>query len=282
MLIIDMSLRILVRYLGLLQIALVSLSCTTNTEELPGVFSYASSGPYLLRQCGSDGQPGSQALIVKDVLATVRSSLEAAIADTQLGTSSTHGFTSFFKSDNNKAVVQDLFNRILQGPLITLSPSTAQRTHRTTAPPTFVCSNEGDPHTEWMYNSLCQKYTHSPAGQRRGSQFIVLCPLFFRLGQLGFAGPPPGFCPILIDNKLSPNNEALTNNQLAVMIHELVHLYGPTKQASGEAYSIQDAIDLNATASMANAANFAFYVAAIAAGCTTFPPVSNPKDELRS
>ena len=267
------------------RILFILLACflrATYAQGTLGGGSLAWSGSYRLLQCGFGGQPGSQASIVQDILATVRRKTEVVLVDAKLGSSSTHGFTSFFKSDSNKNVIQDVFSKILDGPVVTVSPQRAQNIHRATAFPTIVCANEGDPSTEWMYNSLCQEQTHTAAGQRPGTELVVLCPLFFRLGQMGYAEPSSGFCPILIDNKLSPNSEALTLNQLSAMVHELTHLYGPVNQPNMESYRIQDAIDLNATASLENASNFVFYFAAIVAGCTAFPPKSNIKDDLRS
>lgn len=56
-------------------------------------------------------------------------------------------------------------------------------------------------------------------------------------------------------------------------------MYGLVSPESSEVYHIQDAVDLSVTESMNNAANFAFYFAAVVAG---FPIQPSAKDELRS
>ncbi|MCJ1302237.1 hypothetical protein MMC08_005040 [Hypocenomyce scalaris] len=42
-----------------------------------------------------------------------------------------------------------------------------------------------------------------------------------------------------------------------------------------EVHNVQDAVNLKATASLANANNYALYAAAILAGCTNFPTAAS-------
>ena len=265
---------------GKLLVTLICLSRWTFAQQPPGDSTVSYSGNYRMLRCGSSGQTGSQASILQDILSKVRGHLQAVVTDAQLGTSSAHGFTAFFKTDDNRAAVLNLFQRLIDAPPIVHTPQRAQRTGRLTAPPTFVCANPGDPHVKKIYNSLCAPHMHTPAGQSPDTEVVGLCPLFWRMRQDGWIEPLSGFCPILMNNALSPNTHALTSNQMSVIVHELVHLYGQTTDP--ETYNIQDAVELNATASMHNAANFAFYFAAVVAGCTTFPVRPNTKDELRS
>lgn len=61
-------------------------------------------------------------------------------------------------------------------------------------------------------------------------------------------------------------------SQFGALIHELVHLYSPFEEEDlDEVYRIQDLVDLNATASLKNAQNYAAYAASVQAGCKRFP-----------
>ena len=264
-------------------IAFLCLLSSTCAQGPPKKLTVTYSGSYRILQCGSSEQAGSQASILQDLLPKVWTHLQAVITDVQLGTSSTHGFTAFFKTNDNKAAVQARFQKLIDGPPIVLTPQRAQLTHRPTAPPTFICANQGDTYSEKIYNQLCEPNMHIPAGQRPDTEVMVLCPLFWRMRQDGWIEPLSGFCPRLINNALLPNSGALTFNLMSVIVHELIHVYGAQQPPGGrETYTIQNAVELNATESMKNAANFAFYFAAVIAGCTDFPTLPNAKDELRS
>ena len=267
-----------------LLIALLCLSGWTFAQRSPGDWTVTYSGNYRILQCGSSGQAGSQASILGDILPKVWTHLQAVITDSKLGTSSSHGFTAFFKTNDNKVAVQDRFQKLIEAPPIILSPHRAQITRNPTAPPTIVCANQGDPHTEYIYNSLCKPNEHTLGGHRPNTEVTVLCPLFWRMSRDGWIEPLSGFCPRLVNNALSPNTAALTFNLMSIIVHELIHVYNEDQQvpAGNETYHIQDAVELNATDSMNNAANFAFYFAAVVAGCTSFPTLPNAKDELRS
>ncbi len=187
-------------FLGLI----VLFSCT-YAQQQPKPLTIAWSGNYRMLQCGSDGQAGSRASVLQNILPKLWSNLQAAIANSQLGTSSTHGFKAFFKTNENKVTVQNLYQKMIDGPPVLLAPQRAQRFKKKMIPLTFVCANQGDPHTEFIYKSLCEQNMPVPAGQWPDSELVGLCPLFFNLGTEGWVEPPSGFCPILLDNAISPN-----------------------------------------------------------------------------
>ena len=72
-----------------------------------------------------------------------------------------------------------------------------------------------------------------------------------------------------------PNNEALTRSMYGVIVRMLAHVYVPESVKYDETVdNVQDVIELNETASLANANNYALY-----AGCESqpwfllFPPI---------
>ena len=83
-----------------------------------------------------------------------------------------HGIKAFFKTNDNKAAVQNLYQKLIGSPPVLLSPQRARRLKKKTDPPTFVCANQGDPHTELLYKSLCEQDTHVPVGQWPDSELV--------------------------------------------------------------------------------------------------------------
>lgn len=72
------------------------------------------SGNYVIYLCGS-GRPNSPASMLQDVLPYIWRNLQDVLADVRLGTASTHGYRSFFKTDSNKQYVQAIFQAIAEG-----------------------------------------------------------------------------------------------------------------------------------------------------------------------
>ena len=222
-------------------------------------------GNFVVLQCGSDSSPNN-AQRLSLALSDMSTNLLRVIDDAALGDISEHGYTAFFKDLSSRSHVRDTYTRIKQGfPIHTRE--NLQKPHGR-AQPTIICVNDDDPNTIDL-----QAFCNQPgavAVQLSYSPGIVgICPLFWPLR----SAPLKVDCPILENNKLFPPNDAasIDRTRYHVLVHELAHLY--ITNAPRETYDIQGCVELNATASLMNAQNFAFYASTERANCTEFPPV---------
>ena len=76
--------------------------------------------------------------------------------------------------------------------------------------------------------------------------------------------PATSDCPRVRRNRLTPDDDMLTMNQEAILVHELVHLYGVRPFASWlqgdfESYKVGECVNLESSVKLTNAANFAYY-----------------------
>lgn len=251
------------------------------------------SGNYEILFCGA-GQPNSKASQLQPIISHALTNLRMVIDDAKHGTKSTHGFAAFFKTNDNIATVQKVFQDIIDAHNIGLDNNN----------PAFVCP---DPNRDLTKNA----YAACFKGGKPNVQFswpeygvVFVCPAFWNLVSVPFHST----CPTVSNNLLVPDTPVLTTNMFSVVIHELVHVYAPALTAienvTVETYNVQKAVDLDATASLANANNYAFYAAgklsgnglglenggadeavAVYAGCTQFPRMpksSHDGSELRS
>lgn len=67
-------------------------------------------------------------------------------------------------------------------------------------------------------------------------------------------------CPALVNNRATPNDEALIRSMFGAVLHALVHLYVPASLDYGnsvvrEVMNVQDAIELNTSQSLVTANN---------------------------
>ena len=209
-----------------------------------------SSGNYLIHLCNSE-QPNSQASYLQALLPQIYDGLQNVIADLQRGTASTHGYSAFFKDDSSKAEVLQVYQKMAAGSNFIPKQSHYARRLRH---PTFICANN-IPETDLLYN-LCQLHDETPLLYWRGTELMPLCPLFWIFKK----HPAPSDCPLVIANTLTPNNDQLLRNQAAFIVSNLVHLY---QNVSGPdlVLGIADASALNASSSLKNPSNYAFYYA---------------------
>ncbi|CAD6591956.1 MAG: hypothetical protein ASARMPRED_005880 [Alectoria sarmentosa] len=230
-----------------------------------------SSGNYLITKCNS-GQPDSEASKLQKLLPQVYNGLQKVIADLQLGTTSTHGYSAFFKNDSSKAEVELVYQNMAAGSSVVLGPG------RNIDPislrhPTFICANNV-PETEFLYQ-YCAVTPNTPLMYWMHTELMPLCQQFWTIKKQARLSD----CPLLVANTLTPNDDRLLQNQEALLVGNLVHLYHdfyPNMIAK-----ITDASELSASESLTNPATYALYYAAVQAGCTNFPNMQKPHDELR-
>ena len=225
---------------------------------LPPTNDQTYSSNYKILLCDSE-QIHSHATHLQSLLPLVKHGMENAIVDVDMGTTSTHGFTAFFKTNTSQSVVWNVFKAIADNADAEVFPS-GPRGPSELRQPTFVCLNEGQQDTEAIYKRLCMDPdTAVPMAKATNSEVLVICPLFWRLPSL----PTVNMCPSLVDNKLVPTIPSLAANQYGVIVHELTHIYkldaAVGMMGEGEVYDTQGAVELSPGASLMNANNFALY-----------------------
>lgn len=223
-------------------IFVLALMLLASTEDT------VSSGNYLIHLCNS-GQPGSQASELQDLLPQVYNGLQKVIADLQLGTASTHGYSAFFKDDSSTAEVLLAYKRMAAGASVALGQgrninSVALRR------PTFVCAN-AVPETDLLYQ-YCMR-SNSPLMSWKQSELMVLCPIFWNFKKQARLSD----CPLVVANTMTPNDERLLKTQEALLVGVLVHLYHEVNDVM--VVAITDASELSASASLTNPPNYALY-----------------------
>ena len=198
-----------------------------------------SSGNYLIHLCNS-GQPGSEASQLQSLLPQVWDGLQKVILDLQ-GTASEYGYSAFFKNDSNKAEVLQVYQNMAAGANVYVG----HLNHVSERRPTFACANDV-PETNLAYQQ-CKPMT--PLMSWVHTEFIFLCPLFWMMPQQTL----PSDCPLVVANTLTPNDDRLLQNQEALLVGSLVHLYHDFDPHI--IVTITDASDLSASRSLVNAPN---------------------------
>ena len=209
-----------------------------------------SSGNYLIHRCNS-GRPGSEASKVQSLLPQVYNGIQKVIADLQLGTASTHGYSAFFKDDSSKAEVSQVFQKMAAGANVILH-YVGNNDRVYLRRPTFICANDV-PETDLIYQ-YCMRLPGPTLMNWIDTELIALCPLFWEVKQQARSSD----CPLVVANNLAPNDDRLLKNQEALLVVSLVHFYH--KQQS-MVMAVADAVELNNSESMSNAPNYALYYA---------------------
>ena len=209
-----------------------------------------SSGNYLIHLCNS-GQPGSEASKLQSLLPQVYNGIQKVIADLQLGTASTHGYSAFFKDDSSKAEVSQVFHKMAAGANVILH-HVGNNDRPYLRRPTFICANDV-PETDYIYD-ICVR-DRAPLMNWLQTELIALCPLFWTIKQQATLSE----CPLVVANELAPNDDRLLKNQEALLVGSLMHLYH--KQYDKMVMGIADVSELNSSESKLNAPNYALYYA---------------------
>ena len=231
----------------MLWIFVMALLQPANTEDT------VSSGNYLIHLCNA-GQPGSEASKMQNLLPQVYNGLQKVIADLQLGTASTHGYSAFFKNDSSKAEVMLVYQKMAAGTSVRLRPG------RDSDPislrrPTFVCANDL-PETHLLYQ-YCMRAPNTPLMSWMQTELIPLCPLFWTIKRQARLSD----CPLVVANTLTPNDDRLLHNQAALLVGSLVHLYHNYYNSDSMLVAVTDASELSASESLLNAPSYALYYA---------------------
>ena len=236
---------------SLLILAAATLHTVAEVEDTIG------TGNYLIHLCSSGGS-SSNASYLQQLLPQIQINLQAVIADAKQGTASRHGYGALFKTDENIEKVMSTYQDMSNGSDILLHTMPGSpRPGLLATRPTFVCIND-IPETEAFYEACMNNNTDTPLTHLADSGLVILCPLFWEQRKAAVARID---CPRLYGNSLSPNSMQLSLNQEAMIVHELAHLYADVNGWPNEIMNVQDAVNLNASASLSNANNYALYYA---------------------
>ena len=221
----------------------LSLLPSIRTEDT------VNSGNYLIHLCNSE-QPNSQAAELQILLPQVWKGLQRVIADLQKETGSLHGYNTFFKNESSKTEVLEVYQEMADGAGIHIRGDTNRMRMRY---PTFICANNVTV-TELFYR-YCVRRPNTALMSWRRTEFMPLCPYFWEVK----SRPSLSDCPLVVANTLTPNDDRLLNSQEALIVGALVHLYHNNNEELITA--ITDVSELDATQSLLNAPNYAFYYA---------------------
>ncbi|KAL8998119.1 MAG: hypothetical protein Q9169_002740 [Polycauliona sp. 2 TL-2023] len=190
------------------------------------------------------------------LLGQFRRAVPFIISDLEKGTSSNHGFRTFFKSNVNIPIIKRVFTAMLQGTNSTVGK-----------PPVLECMSAEIMPDELlgMYRSLCTPPRRGPthAASLPSVGTIVICPRFWEERDRPHVGDCTGVVGRRASRKFADNGRDLRDTKFSILVHELSHLYNTLDGAakSPEVYGAQGCVDLNARESVANAGNWALYAA---------------------
>ena len=205
-----------------------------------------------------------RATYLQSFLPLVHNVIRSVLLDLRHGTASRHGFSAFFKTASNAAVVKDVFLHMLNG-----TPIPDIENLGAVYRPTFRCVNNVTS-DQWLLDACTN--LEAVAFVYRDKEFVILCPFFRTLiTDYSLRWPPTRYYPTIINNEVIPNSKLLGINQFASIIHELAHMYidapmwesrtGPMINPPSEVLKLGDCVALNATASTKNAQSYALYAA---------------------
>ncbi|KAL8653603.1 MAG: hypothetical protein Q9210_002003 [Variospora velana] len=211
------------------------------------------SGNYIINWC----QRANRSDELHHLLTQFRHALHLVLSDLELGSGSPHGFRTYFKSNTNLAITNQVFRAMAVGQNLT----------GTQKQPVLECTSPEALTGAYLktFQMLCtppgRPQSHAVALPPQGT--IVLCPYFWEFPDF----PRVEDCPPVGGRrgrkKFLDSGAGLRDTKLGILIHELTHLYNPLDGAStrAEVYKAQECADLDKVESVANAENWAVYAA---------------------
>ncbi|KAL8653760.1 MAG: hypothetical protein Q9210_001913 [Variospora velana] len=191
--------------------------------------------------------------------------LAAAIKVAKQGTSDSHGFRAFWKTDANIGPVTKMLQDVYS-----LRPARGMQPNPVRAQlPEFVCVK---PDTFWRYDIGLDPYikcqqTGFFSLWLRFHKYIFICESYFNM-TMSPIGPPAKYCVPVIENKFSGRADRLGDYQKYLLIHELVHFYlgRPSLGWSTnpkETYRINQCVNMDPKNSLKNPMHYQYFVASM-------------------
>ena len=223
------------------------------------------------------------------IRAIVDMSREAQFAmdDVEQGTTSIHGYTAFFKRNEYKTFIKELFNMIFQGlPAIAVGPAelleqtTAERTTRVMPSPQLVCANARTSQAFGIPFDIvehCERLLERSVFVVQQSAYVIICPAFWN--QRVIPELNRNRCPIVVDNQFygqtftmrngvekSLEAERLIGLRRYALMHELVFYYLQRESLTmnsnpPETFDWNHCVELSAENSWRNPENWVLYAA---------------------
>ena len=164
------------------------------------------------------------------------------------------GFNTFFTSKGSVRTVKDIVLKVTDAASIKRFDEFGIEAD---FPPTFICVNPEDTMVVKAYEGLCLSGRNA-AGWAEKTQFIFICPSFFRLPEI--TGENARLkCPAVVNGKWPKNPTSFGLDEAHILVHELTHAYLGLPQLRPEVVSLQGAHDLPPETQLRNAANYALY-----------------------
>jgi hypothetical protein len=159
----------------------------------------------------------------------------------------------FFKSTRQLPLVKRVFASITRGEEVdvdTFYDATQ------TSPPEFFCATSDDFTDSFLENCVKEDLD---ASRFKDEPFVMLCPKFWdRLWPASDKNVTKPVCPSLAGKSGFLDDESMLLSKVAIIIHELAHLYTRT-QVTPERYTMQECAALTAAEAVRNANNYTFY-----------------------
>ena len=193
-----------------------------------------------------------QTQIVINTLDEMSITLPKVVQEVKKGTN-TIPYRIFFKRNRQIPLIDRVFSQMAIGDQVKASNELGA-VHLEA--PEFVCVKPKDFTAEYWNRCLD---TDLDAVTFDDQPFVVLCPAFWAHlypSQALKVNKPA--CPNSLNNFFMPNDDRMLWSKLAILIHELVHLYRGD-QILPELYTMRACAGLNAAKSVRNANNYAFF-----------------------
>ena len=213
---------------------------------------------YNIAQCRFQGTTRLHA--INSLLDHLLSNTPLVVSSAKLGIAGSPAYQTFFKSDRNLEWVTEIFDKITTGAKAEVLNHFGMTE---IYPPTILCTDLENPATKnlaWR----CQQHGWYIM-QTSNSHRVVLCPRFWELGRA--PTPKSSYCPLVVDNRFSPDNNRLIQNQYGLLVHALVNIYNQFSNESSspkEVFKIQECADLSADRTIMNTNNYAFFASGMA------------------
>ena len=224
-----------------------------QTAEYPELIGFNN---YNITYCGDPHDATSRASRLMGFLAAMKTQLERLVADAQLGTHSSR-YAAFFKSNRNVQKVIAQLRNLIDGNPVIVAESRAESAGSRTLQPKLVCISKANPETAvWM--AECEARLGDPVFSLLGTEVVAICPNFWNLPLFSSE------CPLMEGGRVSmKDNLVLQKGMYAFMVNQLVRLYDrgirESERDYGIAFTMQEAMELDARHSLLSATNYGFY-----------------------
>ncbi|KAL8743737.1 MAG: hypothetical protein Q9190_003937 [Brigantiaea leucoxantha] len=208
------------------------------------------SGPYSFFGCTE-----KQGTTLEATFSLIHDSLtQQIIPDAQLGTSSRHGYSTFFKFNPKEKIIDVYQNMTIGHPVPTMTDSNETMTW---AAPEFVCLNPE--HEQAKLGLWVCRQKPFAMFTKTGTNLFLFCPRFWKIRDKIAS---PGGCPNFIAHwwgKEYGANKQIDATRFFQVMEALAFQYVPNRAEGGGRVSIGEAAGLDTLKQFNTPRNYAFY-----------------------